>query len=96
MPWLYLLLAAAAFAAAFKTASVLLLSVALLAGLVLMLASMTGFLAARVDGRSGNAALLIDPAEVRRLREQTEARREAMAGPGPETLRDATAPDDLG
>lgn len=93
MPWLYLLLAAGAFAAAFKTTSVALLSLALLVGLVLMLASMLGFLAARVDSRTGNSALLVDPAEVRRLREQAEARRDAMAQPTSELDAQPKSPD---
>lgn len=93
MPWLYLLLAAAAFAAAFKTTSVALMAFALLVGLALVLAWMLALLAARVDSRTGNAALLIDPVEVRRLREQAEARREALDRIPAETHASAAPPE---
>lgn len=79
MPWLYLLLAVAALAVAFKTTSVAVLSISLLAALVLTVAWLMGVLARRIEERSGSAAMIIDPVELQRLREQAEARRAAQA-----------------
>lgn len=81
MPWLYLLLALAAFAVAFKTTSVALLAICLLAALGLMLAWVLALLAQRVGSRSRDTALMIDPEELRRLRTQAEARRASGAQP---------------
>ena len=75
MPWLYLLLAVAAVAVAFKTTSVAVLAIALVVALALTLAWLMGMLSRRIEDRSGSAALMIDPAELQRLREQAEARR---------------------
>lgn len=79
MSWLYLLLAFAAFAVAFKTSSAALMVVALLAAFGLLLAWLMGVLAARLESRSGDPAMIVDPAELARLREQAEARRAAAA-----------------
>ena len=79
MHWLYLLLAVAALAVAFKTTSIAVLVVCLLAALGLVLAWVMSLLAQRVDSRSRNEAMMIDPAELRRLREQAEARKLAAA-----------------
>jgi hypothetical protein len=75
MPWVYLLLAVAAFAVAFKTTSIALASICLLAALGLLLAFTLGLLAQRVGSRSRDEATMLDPVELRRLREQAEARR---------------------
>jgi membrane protein implicated in regulation of membrane protease activity len=75
MPWVYLLLALAAFAIAFKTTSLALAAVCLLAALALLVAWTLALLAQRVGSRSRDEAQLIDPQELRRLREQAEARR---------------------
>ena len=77
MSWLYLLLAIAALAIAFKTASVGVMVIALLAALGLLLAWLMGLLAARVESRSADPSMIVDPAELVRLREQAEARRAA-------------------
>ena len=77
MPWIYLLLAIAAFAVAFKTSSVALAVLCLLAALGLLLAWVLGLLAERVGSRSRDESAMIDPQELRRLREQAEARRGA-------------------
>lgn len=77
MSWLYLLLALAAFAVAFKTASAALMVVCLLAAFALLLAWLMGVLAARLESRSGDPTMIVDPAELNRLREQAEARRAA-------------------
>lgn len=83
MPWLFLVLAIAALAVAFKTTSVAVLVLCLVAALGLTLAWLMGALARRVEERSGSIAMIIDPAELQRLREQAEARRAAaQAGSG--------------
>lgn len=84
MQWLYLLLALVALAVAFKTTSVAVLMVSLLAALGFLLAWVLKLLAARVDGQTRDASLILDPVELRRLREQAEARR-AAAGTPPTT-----------
>ena len=85
MSWLYLLLAVAALAVAFKTASTAVVVVALLAAFGLTLAWLMGMLASRVESRSGDPSMIVDPAELMRLREQAEARRAAAgAAPPPE------------
>ena len=75
MPWLMLLLALAAFVAAFTTASVAVLLACLAASFVLALAGVFQLLARRVRGRSRDAAAALDPAGLQRWRER--------AGPGP-------------
>jgi vacuolar-type H+-ATPase subunit I/STV1 len=79
MPWLYLLLAVAALAIAFKTASAGVMVIALLAAFGLLLAWLMGLLAARMESRSGDPSMIVDPAELMRLREQAEARRAAAS-----------------
>jgi membrane protein implicated in regulation of membrane protease activity len=80
MPWIYLLLAIAALAVAFKTTSMALLVLCLLAALGLLLAWMLAMLAQRVGNRSRDESLMLDPQELRRLREQAEARQAAAPG----------------
>lgn len=84
MAWLYFLLAAAALAVAFVTTSVGLLVLCLLAGLGLALAGMLKLLADRVGSRSRDEGLALDPDELRRVREQAEARRAAADAADPE------------
>jgi membrane glycosyltransferase len=79
MQWLYLLLALAALAVAFKTSSVGVLAISLLAALGLFLAFVLSLLAQRVGSRSRDEALMLDPEELRRLREQAEARKLAAS-----------------
>ena len=81
MPWIYLLLSIAGFIVAFKTTSMALAVVCLLAALGLMLAWVLALLAQRVGSRSRDEATMLDPAELRRLREQAEARRAAGTPP---------------
>ncbi|MFC7302551.1 hypothetical protein [Cognatiluteimonas weifangensis] len=83
MPWVFLLLALAAMAVAFQTTSLALAALCLLAALGLLLAFALGLLARRVGSRSRDQALLLDPQELRRLREQAEARRAAAAADTP-------------
>jgi membrane glycosyltransferase len=80
MPWIYLLLAIAALAVAFKTTSMALLVLCLLAALGLLLAWMLSMLAQRVGSRSRDESLMLDPQELRRLREQAQARQAAALG----------------
>ena len=75
MPWLFLILAVAALAVAFKTTSVALLVVCLLVAFVLILAWVLVLLGQRVESRSRNEALMLDPEELRLLREQADARK---------------------
>lgn len=79
MGWLLILLAAGAFVVAFVTSSMALTVVALLASLVLLLAGTLKVLSERVGNRTRDESMMIDPAELRRLREQAEARRAAEA-----------------
>ncbi len=79
MPWLFLILAAAALAVAFKTTSVALLMVCLLTAFALILAWALTLLGQRVGRRSRNEAIMLDPEELRRLREQAEARKLAAS-----------------
>lgn len=81
LPWLFLLLALAAFAVAFKTTSMLVLTVCLLAALGLTLAWVMGLLAQRVGSRARDASVMLDPAELHRLREQAEARKFGASNP---------------
>ena len=81
MPWIYLLLAVAGFIVAFKTTSMALAIVCLLAALGLMLAWVLALLAQRVGSRARDEATMLDPVELRRLREQAEARRAAGTPP---------------
>lgn len=79
MPWLLLLLALGALVLAFVTKSTLVLGLSLLASVGLMLAGVMGLLARRVESRSRDDSMMIDPAELQRLREQAEARRNMAA-----------------
>lgn len=87
MPWLFLLLALAALAVALKTTSMALAIVCLLAALGLLLAWVMGLLAQRLGSQSRDDSQMLDPQELRRLREQAEARRAAAAAPSEPPLR---------
>jgi len=77
MPWLLFLIALAALVVAFTTTSVALLLVCLLAAFAFALGGVMQLLARRVDSNSRSEAMMIDPAELLRLREQAEVRRQA-------------------
>lgn len=77
MPWLYFALALVALAVAFQTTSMALLVVCLLVGLALIIAGVVNLFARRLDHRSRDESLMLDPEELRRLREQAEARKVA-------------------
>ena len=91
MAWVYLLLAIGALAVAFKTSSVGLMALCLLVALGLILAWVMGLLAQRIDSRSRSEHAMIDPDELRRLREQAEARKV-----GPEAGGTSRAAVDVG
>ncbi|WP_460763253.1 hypothetical protein [Lysobacter fragariae] len=74
MPWLYLLLSLGAMALAFK-ASGLLLGLCLLASLALLVVFVLKLAEQRIGTRTRDEALMLDPAEMRRLRELAEARK---------------------
>ncbi|MBB1088670.1 hypothetical protein H4F99_09230 [Lysobacter sp. SG-8] len=79
MPWLFLLLAFAALAAAFLTSSPGVLALCLLLSLGFTVAWVMGLLARRVGDASRDVATIVDTAELQRLREAAEARRRAEA-----------------
>jgi len=83
MYWLYLLLAIVATLFAIKTTSSGLMVVCMLAALVLLVLWLAGLYSARMAGRSRDPSMMIDPAELRRLREQAEARKAAANNPEP-------------
>jgi len=55
----------------------------LLAALGLVVAWVLGLLAQRVGNQTRDDSMMVDPQELRRLREQAEARRAAAAGSSP-------------
>ncbi len=79
MYWLFLAFAVGALAVAFTTTSTLVLGVCLLVSLACFIAWAMGLYAAKVGDSRGSLATAIDPAELRRLREQAEARKAAAA-----------------
>ena len=84
MHWLLLLLAVGALAVALTTSSVGLAAVCALAALVLLVAWVLGWYSARVGARSRDESAMIDQVEVRRLREQAEARKLAAQAQPPQ------------
>lgn len=93
MPWVYLLLALAAFAVAFVATSPWLAVLASLVALGFLAAWVMGLFAQRVGSRSRDETQMLDPQELRRLREQADARRAAAAGQaGEETAADRPPP----
>lgn len=77
MHWLYLLIALTALVVAMQAASSGLMLLGLLASLVFIVLWLVGLYSARMAGRSRDPSAMIDPAELRRLREQAEARKAA-------------------
>ncbi|MBP3983958.1 hypothetical protein J5837_05900 [Pseudoxanthomonas helianthi] len=78
MHWLFLLLSLGALFGAVRTSSTGLMAVLLLASLVLLLAWVLGWMSARLGNRREERPM-IDPQELRRLRELAEARRQQQA-----------------
>ncbi|WP_372166745.1 hypothetical protein [Xanthomonas axonopodis] len=77
MHWLFLLMALGALVLAFSTPHVWLLVVSLLVALVLLLLWTRGWFASRMGDTQSDTSSMIDPAELRRLRELAEARKSA-------------------
>ena len=75
MPWLFFALAAGSMAVAVTSTSMLLMVLCLLASAGLVIAATMILMAERVGSASRDEVMLIDPVELRRLREQAEARR---------------------
>ena len=78
MHWFYLLLAIALMLAASKAAGWLVV-VLLLASLVLFVAWMLGWVNSRISSGARTDLQIISPDELRRMREQAEARKSAAA-----------------
>ncbi len=84
MHWLYLFIAMALLLAASK-ASGWLVVVLVLASLVGFIAWMLGWVSTRISSGARNETQIISPEELRRLREQAEARKAAaQSNPGSE------------
>ena len=79
MHWLFLILAFAAMAFAFMASSTATLTVCLLLALLMFVLWIFGMYSSRFSDHGRDASLMIDPAELRRLREQAEARKAAAA-----------------
>ncbi|WP_115006470.1 hypothetical protein [Xanthomonas campestris] len=77
MHWLFLLIALGALVLAFSTPHVWLLVVSLLVALLLLLLWTRGWFAARMGDTQRDTGSMIDPAELRRLRELADARKAA-------------------
>ena len=78
MHWFYLLLAIALLLAASKAAGWLVLLL-VIGSLVLFVAWMLGWVNSRISSGARNDTQIISPDELRRLREQAEARKQAEA-----------------
>lgn len=79
MPWLFLLLAVAAFAVALNASSIALAVICLLVALAGTVAWVLGLLAQRVGNQSRDDSMMLDPMELKRLRDEAEARRASGA-----------------
>jgi len=79
MHWLFLLLAIAALGVAINASSVAVIVVCLLVALAFILAFVFRLAADRVGSRARDEHLILDPEELRRLREQAEARKVAAS-----------------
>jgi hypothetical protein len=77
MHWLFLLMALGCMFMALRTTSMPLMVVLLLASLGLLVAWIMGRHARRLGETSRDPSMMIDPVELRRLRELAEARRNA-------------------
>ena len=79
MHWLLLVLGIGALAVAMKTTSVALMVFCLIAALILILMWVLGLYSQRAGARSRDESAMIDPVELRRLREQAQARKVAAS-----------------
>ena len=84
MHWLYLLLSFAALLLAITTVHGWLLALSLLAALGFFVAWIRGWYQDRIGSRQQDEMAMIDPLELRRLRELAEAREREAANPPPQ------------
>ncbi|WP_372017190.1 hypothetical protein [Pseudoxanthomonas sp. 10H] len=91
MHWLYLLLAFGALLMAITTVHTWLLLLSLVAALALFVAWIRGWYLDRAGEASRDETAMIDPIELRRLRELAEARKREAAGPAPQDPAPPTA-----
>lgn len=84
MHWLYLLLACGALLLAITTTHGWLLLLSLLAALALFAAWIRGWYLDRIGGAQQDEMAMIDPAELRRLRELAATRKREAAGQAPQ------------
>lgn len=83
MPWLLLLFAVGLFMIALSASSMTAVILCVLGSLGLSIVAIMSLLAQRVDNSARSETMLIDPQELRRLRELAEAKRaEAAASAG--------------
>ena len=87
MHWLFLLIGFAILVMSFLTTKTAVMVVCGLVALVLFGFWLAAMYSARMAGRSRDPSTMIDPAELRRLREQAEARKAAA-----NTTPDSNAP----
>ena len=80
MHWLYLIIAIALLAVAMK-ASGWLVVLLVIASAVAFIAWMLGWVSSRISSGARNDTQILSPEELRRMREQAEARRAAAAPP---------------
>jgi hypothetical protein len=78
MHWLFLLIAIGALIGAFVSGPTWLMVLCLLVSLVLFVAWAMGLYAARIGSSSRDESHMIDPVELRRLREIAEARKAGL------------------
>jgi len=81
MHWLFLLIAIGALIGAFVSGPTWLMVLCLLVSLVLFVAWAMGLYAARIGDSSRDESQMIDPVELRRLREIAEARKAGLQSP---------------
>lgn len=75
MRWLWFIFAFGCFAVAFRTHSMGLAVICLLAALVFVLLGTLALASSRIESRGRDESAMLDPAEMRRLREQIERRK---------------------
>lgn len=78
MPWIFFAIAAALLGISVTSTSIVVMVVCMLFSLGLTLAAVMLLMAERVGNTTRSEALLIDPQELRRMRELAEARRNAV------------------
>jgi hypothetical protein len=78
MHWLFLLIAVGALIGAFVSGPTWLMALCLLVSLAFFVAWAMGLYAARIGDTSRDESQMIDPVELRRLREMAEARKAGL------------------